>query len=104
MSDPTLREMADRAQWKEMNKTLQGLTQGLTQVLQQAVQGGNHGAGDLHKKFRGMNPPKFYGSPDPDEAEQWIKEMERIFKVMQCSDQECVLLATFQLVKDIYSL
>ncbi|MQM02045.1 hypothetical protein Taro_034802 [Colocasia esculenta] len=47
-----------------------------------------------------MNPHTFNGTPDPDEAENWVKVMERIFRVMQCSEQEKVLLATFQLDHD----
>ncbi|MQL72371.1 hypothetical protein Taro_004722, partial [Colocasia esculenta] len=42
-------------------------------------------------------PHLFIGTPDPDEAENWVKVMEQIFRVMQCSEQEKVLLATFQL-------
>ena len=84
------------AAWREMHQTVQELTQ----ALQQVVQGGQRGAGDLHRNFKGMNPPKFCGSSDPDEAEHWVKEIERVFRVMQCSDQEKVLLATFQLERD----
>ncbi|MQM07797.1 hypothetical protein Taro_040643 [Colocasia esculenta] len=59
-----------------------------------------NGAGDLHRNFRSLNPPRFSGSPDPDEAENWKEEIERIFQVMQCINREKVVLATFQLTKD----
>ena len=55
---------------------------GLTQALQNVVQAGNqaasarNGAGDLHRNFRSLNPPRFSGSPDPDEAENWQEEIE----------------------------
>ena len=88
---------AERAQARNMQQTLQNLTQ----AIMQATQGGdNYGAGDLHWNFRSMDPPRFEGSTDPDVAEHWVKEIERIFRVMQCADQNKVLLATFQLEKD----
>ncbi|MQM12356.1 hypothetical protein Taro_045273 [Colocasia esculenta] len=39
-------------------------------------------------------------SPDPDEAENWQEKIERIFQVMQCTNREKVVLATFQFTKD----
>ncbi|MQL69806.1 hypothetical protein Taro_002125 [Colocasia esculenta] len=48
----------------------------MTQALQNVVQAGNqavaaarNGAGDLHRNFRSLNPHRFSGSLDPDEAE-----------------------------------
>ncbi|MQL86794.1 hypothetical protein Taro_019326 [Colocasia esculenta] len=55
--------------------------------------------GKLCKKLS-LNPPRFSGSPDPDEAENWKDETERIFQVMQCTNREKVVLATFQFTKD----
>ncbi|MQL68362.1 hypothetical protein Taro_000640 [Colocasia esculenta] len=76
-----------RNQWQAM----QEIVAGLTQALQNVVQAGNqaaaarNGAGDLHRNFRSLNPPRFSRSPDPDEAENWQEEIERIFQVMQFS-------------------
>ncbi|MQL68889.1 hypothetical protein Taro_001165 [Colocasia esculenta] len=33
-----------------------------------------------------MNPPRFGGSTEPDEAEHWLKEIERVFRMMGCTD------------------
>ncbi|MQL90217.1 hypothetical protein Taro_022793 [Colocasia esculenta] len=86
---------------------MQETVAGLTQALQNVVQDGNqadatarNGAGDLHCNFRSLNPPRFSGSLDPDEAENWQEEIERIFQVMQCTNREKVVLATFQFTKD----
>ena len=89
---------AERAQWRDMQRTMQGFTQ----AIQQLAQGGGaqRNAGELHRNFQAMNPPRFDGSLDPDMAEHWVKEIERVFRVMQCADQEKVLLATFQLEKE----
>ncbi|MQL69850.1 hypothetical protein Taro_002171 [Colocasia esculenta] len=77
-----------------MQQTIQELTRAL---LQDAGAGGNCGAGDLHRNFRNLNPPRFSGTIDPDEAENWLKEIECIFCIMQCVDGDKLLLATFQL-------
>ncbi|MQL68687.1 hypothetical protein Taro_000949 [Colocasia esculenta] len=72
-----------RNQWQAMQDTVARLTQ----ALQNVVQAGNQAAaarneaGDLHWNFRSLNPPRFSGSPDPDEAENWKEEIERIFQV-----------------------
>ena len=80
-----------------MQQTIQELTRAIVQATQG---GGNRGAGDLHRNFRSLNPPRFSGSTDPDEAEHWLQETERIFCVMQCAAGDKLLLATFQLEKD----
>ncbi|MQL97731.1 hypothetical protein Taro_030426 [Colocasia esculenta] len=83
------------------------LTLGLTALsLSLYVPAGNqaaavrNGAADLHRNFRSLNPPRFSGSPDSDEVENWQEEIERIFQVMQCTNREKVVLATFQFTKD----
>ena len=74
---------AERAQARDMQQTIQNLTQ---TILQATQGGGNRGAGDLHRNFWNMDPPRFEGSIDPDVAEHWVKEIERVFRVMQCTD------------------
>ncbi|MQL67905.1 hypothetical protein Taro_000159 [Colocasia esculenta] len=88
----------ERAQMRGMQHTIQELTR----AIMQATQGGGNraGVGDLHRDFRSLNPPRFSGSTVPDEAEHWLKETERIFRVMQCAAGDKLLLATFQLQKD----
>ncbi|MQL82716.1 hypothetical protein Taro_015202 [Colocasia esculenta] len=73
-----------------MQETVAGLTQTLQNVVQ-ANAAARNGAGDLHRNFRSLNPPRFSGSPDPDEAENWQEEIKRIFQVMQCTNREKVL-------------
>lgn len=90
---------ADRAEVRNLQRTVQDLTQALQQ-LAQAGAGANRGTGDLYQNFRGMNPPRFAGSTNPDEAEHWLDEVKRIFEVMQCTNQERILLSTFQLERD----
>ncbi|MQL90193.1 hypothetical protein Taro_022782 [Colocasia esculenta] len=91
-----------RNQWQAMQETVAGLTQALQNVVQAGNQAAaaRNGADDLHRNFRSLNPPRFSGSPDPGEAENWQEEIERIFQVMQCTNREKVVLATFQFTKD----
>ncbi|MQM14910.1 hypothetical protein Taro_047847 [Colocasia esculenta] len=59
-----------------MQQTIQQLTQALLQAAE-ANNNNNCGAGDLHRNFRNLNPPRFSGTTDLDEAENWLKEIER---------------------------
>jgi len=46
---------------------------------------GNDGV-RLLQTFLRNHPPTFKGRYDPDGAQKWLKEIERIFRVMQCSE------------------
>jgi hypothetical protein len=62
------------------------------QVVAQAVgQQPNAGAGAndgvrMLESFLMNHPPTFKGRYDADGAQMWLKEVERIFWVMQCSE------------------
>ncbi|GKV36288.1 hypothetical protein SLEP1_g44436 [Rubroshorea leprosula] len=51
----------------------------------------------LVKQFQNMNPPSFKGVPDPDVAESWVKKIEKMFKLLKCTDGQKVELAVFTL-------
>jgi len=59
-------------------------------VAQVVGQQPNVGAGKeavrMLETFLRNHPPTFKGRYDPDGAQKWLKEVERIFKVMQCSE------------------
>ena len=46
--------------------------------------GGDAGSRSL-ATFQRENPPVFKGKHDPDGALEWLKEIERIFRVMNCT-------------------
>lgn len=52
------------------------------------------------RRFQGMKPSKFGGSPDPDVAEGWIAEMEKYFDGLRCRESYKVDLAGLQLIGD----
>lgn len=51
----------------------------------------------LLKSFRDCNSPIFKRSTNAKEAEDWLCEIERVFKVMECAEAEKLLLAEFSL-------
>ncbi|MQM05608.1 hypothetical protein Taro_038421 [Colocasia esculenta] len=42
-------------------------------------------------------PPTYTGGPNPDTAEHWIHEIERVFTTMRCPATDKVVLDTYQL-------
>jgi len=52
-------------------------------------------------EFRRNKPPQFSGGYDPEKAELWIKEMEKIFRVMNCVDNQKVNYAVFMLIGEV---
>jgi hypothetical protein len=70
----------------------------LTEVVQHQV-GATNPMSAL-EKFRKLDPPSFKGSKDPLEADNWLKELDRLFKVMNVRDEQRVTLAVFMLKGD----
>ncbi|XP_056175906.1 uncharacterized protein LOC115667572 [Syzygium oleosum] len=68
------------------------------QAQQQAVTGnGDHRVQGLIEQFLKLKPSKFAGVGDPNEAERWIRSLEKIFNLLTCTDTEKILLAEYQL-------
>lgn len=44
----------------------------------------------LLKQFKDMRPPMFQGLPDPTKAEQWLKQVDKIFDAMGSIDEQRV--------------
>ncbi|XP_075663221.1 uncharacterized protein LOC142632761 [Castanea sativa] len=53
-------------------------------------------------EFKRLSPPTFKGTTEPMEAEKWIIEMEKVFKVLECSEGEKVTYAAYMLRGDAY--
>ncbi len=50
-----------------------------------------------YKRFHRLNPPTFDGGSDPMIAEIWIRKMEKMYKLLQFSEEVKVRLAIFML-------
>jgi hypothetical protein len=46
---------------------------------------------DKHQEFMSHKPPTFTSSPDPLHADDWLKSVEKMLNIAQCSDREKVL-------------
>ncbi|XP_027189384.1 uncharacterized protein [Cicer arietinum] len=49
-------------------------------------------------EFRRQDPPKFKGEHDPDKADLWLQEIEKIFEILHCSDNAKVEYATYLMI------
>ncbi|PNX88317.1 cellular nucleic acid-binding protein [Trifolium pratense] len=86
----------------------QAIANALTDVAQAIAQGNVatmgqqniHGTTEENRvdRFTRQNPSKFKGKYDPDGAQEWIDDIERIFRAMICTDAQKVMLATHVLV------
>ncbi|XP_020239852.1 uncharacterized protein LOC109818739 [Cajanus cajan] len=48
-------------------------------------------------EFRGCQPPQFKGDADPDVADQWLSEMEKIFSVLGSSEERKLAYAVYMM-------
>ncbi|MQL79324.1 hypothetical protein Taro_011762 [Colocasia esculenta] len=49
------------------------------------------------EKFLRLQPPTYSEGPNPDTAEHWVHEIERVFATMRCPTADKVVLAAYQL-------
>jgi hypothetical protein len=49
---------------------------------------------DKHRGFMSHKPPTFSSSLDPLHADDWLKSVEKMLIIAQCSDREKVLYAS----------
>ncbi|MQL96892.1 hypothetical protein Taro_029571 [Colocasia esculenta] len=49
------------------------------------------------EKFLRLQSPTYSGGPNPDTAEHWVLEIERVFVTMRCPTADRVVLAAYQL-------
>ena len=38
------------------------------------------------EQFQKLNPPAFKGESDPIQAEEWLRQIEKILDVMECTE------------------
>jgi hypothetical protein len=49
---------------------------------------------DKHREFMSHKPPTFVSSLDPLDVDDWLKSIEKMLNIAQCSDREKVLYAS----------
>jgi len=77
---------------------LQAMAQAVGQQPNVGV--GANGEIRMLETFLRNHPPTFKGRYDPDGAQTWLKEVERIFRVMQCSEVQMVHFGTHMLAEE----
>ena len=82
-----------------MMQTLVGVVQqqvivgdNLARIMEQRR--GHHGG---MIEFKRLSPLVFKGTTKPMETEKWIIKMEKVFRVLECSEGEKVAYATYML-------
>ena len=76
------------------------------QALAQAMGNPNKGEVGGAIEYQGLdcfqqnNPPFFDGGYNPDGAQNWIREIEKNFRVMACSERQKVAFGTYTLVDE----
>ena len=76
------------------------------QALAQAIGNPNRGEVGGAVEYQGLdrfqrnNPPSFNGGYNPDGAQNWIREIEKIFRVMACPERQKVAYGAYILVEE----
>jgi hypothetical protein len=107
----------DAQMWTQMMQQNQQMMQLMQQQIQQNAQSHQQWAAAMQQgpgmhhphpppppivgnlAFREYNrnhPPEFDGCGEPQDARRWIKHMEKIFRMAECSEQDKVIFATNQ--------
>jgi len=48
------------------------------------------------REYNRHHPPEFNGEGEPQEAKRWIKQMEKIFRMVECTEEDKLVFATNQ--------
>jgi hypothetical protein len=94
--------------WQEMRQELEEIHQERRAQLQQQQQQQHQQAPlppppppvpprDKHREFMSHKPPTFASSPNPIDVDDWLKSIEKMLNLAQCSDREKVLYASGRL-------
>jgi hypothetical protein len=92
----TMRDMAAAMTQQAAATTLQAQTQAQKDAQRQQREDELATARGL-AEFRRHNPPKFEGDHDPDKADIWLQEIEKIFEVLHYTAETKMEYATFLL-------
>ncbi|CAN6239657.1 unnamed protein product [Urochloa humidicola] len=86
---------AQMALLQNLTNTVAGLQAQINNGANQQNQ--NHPPRDKHREFMSHRPPTFSQSPDPLQADDWLKTVEKMLDIAQCNDREKVLYASGRL-------
>ncbi|XP_012567426.1 uncharacterized protein [Cicer arietinum] len=81
-----------------MTEAIQAMNAMAAAMAQQAARDEAASAARALNEFRRQDPPKFKGEHDPDKADLWLQEIEKIFEILHCSDNAKVEYATYLMI------
>ena len=99
----------------QLMQTLIGVVQTQQQLLQQQYAqphqhfppAPGHGEHPMQRnnivEFKKLAPPAFKGTIEPQEADNWIMEMEKAFAVQECHDEEKIRYTAYLLQGEAYN-
>jgi hypothetical protein len=76
---------------------LTNMTNTITNLQAQMNQAPPPPTRDRHREFMSHKPPSFSHSSNPLQADDWIKTVEKMLNIVQCTDREKVLYASGRL-------
>ena len=79
--------MANIMRNNELTEAMQSIRDMVAAIMRNQRHEGNPESQGLAESRRNK-PPQFSRGYDPEKAELWIKEMEKIFRVMNCADNQ----------------
>ncbi|XP_019435009.1 PREDICTED: uncharacterized protein LOC109341529 [Lupinus angustifolius] len=86
-----------------MTVAIQGVNANLHQLNQQQHHAQSSQGSTQYKGLDELchrQPPRFEGGLAPEAANEWIQELEKIFRALMCSDEHKVTYATYMLSKE----
>ncbi|MCI41305.1 putative Ty3/Gypsy polyprotein/retrotransposon, partial [Trifolium medium] len=86
----TQRALADAMELMATTMAQEAVSRTADRVAQEARRSGEDEL--ILERFMNNKPPIFKGGYDPNGAQSWIEDIERIFGAMRCLDEHRVLL------------
>ncbi|KAH7553348.1 hypothetical protein JRO89_XS12G0000700 [Xanthoceras sorbifolium] len=74
--------------------------QNLLQAMTTTFQGGNRTQLQVVEQFRRLHPPSFEETRNPLDAEEWLRELNKVFSFMNYTEDQKVACAVFMLKGD----
>ncbi|XP_028077785.1 uncharacterized protein LOC114279700 [Camellia sinensis] len=86
-----------------MEQIMERAVTNILQALQSSITNGTlerRGEPTSIKQFQELKATTFIGSPNPLVAEAWVRDMEKIFRTLPCTERQKVTFATFTFKDD----
>jgi hypothetical protein len=88
--DPAMKQFLE-AQTQLLQNMANNMAAMQAQINQNQQQPPQQPPRDKHREFMSHCPPVFTHATDPLEAEDWLKTVEKMLTITQCTDREKVL-------------